>query len=62
MRLHETLPTALRAQFENDKDEDFDVLVTIPTNFERSVGTERAELLDPHVWDELLVFIFLFLQ
>lgn len=53
IRLHETLPTDLGVQLENDPD--FDVRVTIPSHFESAVGNDRAELLDPDIWHELLV-------
>jgi hypothetical protein len=29
--------------------------LNMPTLWERAVGNERAELIDPHIYDELLV-------
>jgi hypothetical protein len=56
IRIHEVTPNPLPKSLAPTHPEDMEnYWLTMPTLFERAVGSERAELLNPHIYDELLV-------
>jgi hypothetical protein len=56
IRIHEVTPNPLPKSLAPTHPEDMEnYWLTMPTLFERAVGSERAELLNPHIYDELLI-------
>ena len=56
VRLHDVTPNPLPKSLAPTHEEDYENnWLTMPTLFERAVGSERAELLNPNIYDELLV-------
>lgn len=56
IRLHDVTPNPLPKSLAPTHEEDYENnWLTMPTLFERAVGSERAELLNPNIYDELLV-------
>jgi len=55
VRLHDVTPNPLPKSLTPTHQEDLEnYWLTMPTLFERAVGSERAELLNPHIYDDLL--------
>ena len=61
VRLHDVTPNPLPKTLTPTHQEDLEnYWLTMPTLFERAVGSERAELLNQHIYDDLLVRLFFF--